>query len=208
MFEKVLPVNTARILRRIAPHLKGYYLAGGTGLALQLGHRRSADLDFFNDQPFNTDLLVSSIKPDKILMVVEGTLHCELEGMKLSFLYYAVPCLYPAIKWQNLKLADWRDIAAEKMKAIAQRGSKKDFYDLFAVIKLKISISEVCKIFKARFSSTTINYYHVLRSLAFFEEAEEEPAPDLLIKGKEWSWDSVKDFFTKKISVFEKELLV
>ncbi len=208
MFEKVLPVNASSVLKRIAPHLKGFYLAGGTGLALQLGHRRSADLDFFNNHSFNTDLLISAIKPDKVIMVVEGTVHCELETVKLSFLYYAVPRLYPAITWQNFNLADWRDIAAEKIKTIALRGSKKDFYDLFAVIKLNLSIEQVCQIFKERFPSTTINYYHVLRSLTFFEEAEGEPDPGLIMKGEEWAWDSVKDFFIKNIRIFEKELFL
>lgn len=206
MFERVLPVNASSVLKRIAPRLKGFYLAGGTGLALQLGHRRSADLDFFNNHEFNTDLLISAVKPDQVIMEVEGTVHCEMETVKLSFLYYAVPCLYPVITWKNIDLADWRDIAAEKMKTIALRGSKKDFYDLFAVIKLNLSIEQVCQIFKKRFSSAIINYYHVLRSLTFFEEAEGEPHPDLIMKEEEWTWDSVKNFFIKNIRVFETEL--
>ena len=206
MFEEVLPVSTASVLQRIASHLRDYYLAGGTGLALQLGHRKSADFDFFNDHPFNIDLLISRINPDKIIMSAEGTLHCELDGIKLSFLYYAPPRLFPAIAWRNLDLADWRDISAEKMKAIAQRGSKKDFFNLYAVIKLKLSIEQVCRIFKDRFSSSAVNYYHVLRSLTFFEEAEEEPTPVMIMKGADWEWEVIKEFFLKNIQVFEKQL--
>lgn len=206
MFEEILPVNAASVLQRIASYLKDYYLAGGTGLALQLGHRKSADFDFFNDHPFNIDFLISQIKPDKIIMSVEGTLHCASDGVKLSFLYYAQPRLFPAIAWRKLNLADWRDIAAEKMKTVAQRGSKKDFYDLYAVIKLKVSIEQVCRIFKDRFPSPTINYYHVLRSLTFFEEAEEEPAPDMIMKNGDWEWDAIKKFFLKNIQIFEKQL--
>ncbi|HEX7320729.1 MAG TPA: nucleotidyl transferase AbiEii/AbiGii toxin family protein [bacterium] len=206
MFEEVLPVNAASILQRIAPHLKDFYLAGGTGLALQLGHRKSADFDFFNDHQFNIDLLISRISPDKILMSTEGTLHCESDGIKLSFLYYNPPRLFPAITWQNINLADWRDISAEKMKAISQRGSKKDFVDLYVVIKLKSTIEQVCQTFKDRFSSSTINYYHVLRSLTFFEEAEEEPAPVMVMKGVDWEWKVIKEFFLRNIQVFEKQL--
>jgi len=206
VFEEVLPVNAASILQRIAPHLKDFYLAGGTGLALQLGHRKSADFDFFNDHQFNIDLLISRISPDKILMSTEGTLHCESDGIKLSFLYYNPPRLFPAITWQNINLADWRDISAEKMKAISQRGSKKDFVDLYVVIKLKSTIEQVCQTFKDRFSSSTINYYHVLRSLTFFEEAEEEPAPVMVMKGVDWEWKVIKEFFLRNIQVFEKQL--
>jgi hypothetical protein len=206
VFEEVLPVNAASILQRITPYLKDFYLAGGTGLALQLGHRKSADFDFFNDHPFNIDLLISRINPDKILMSTEGTLHCESDGIKLSFLYYNPPRLFPAITWQNISLADWRDISAEKMKAISLRGSKKDFVDLYVVIKLKSTIEQVCQTFKDRFSSSTINYYHVLRSLTFFEEAEEEPAPVMVMKGGDWEWKVIKEFFLRNIQVFEKQL--
>ncbi len=206
MFEEVLPVNAASILQRITPCLQDFYLAGGTGLALQLGHRKSADFDFFSDHPFNIDLLISRINPDKILMSAEGILHCESDGVKLSFLYYSQPRLFPAITWQNVNLADWRDISAEKMKAISQRGSKKDFVDLYTVIKLKSTIEQVCQTFKDRFSPSTINYYHVLRSLTFFEEAEGEPEPVMVMKGVDWEWQVIKEFFLRNIQVFEKQL--
>jgi len=208
LFEEVLPVNAPSVIKRIAPHLNGFYLAGGTGLALQLGHRRSADLDFFIDHSFNNDLLISTIKPDKVILTNEGTLHCELEGVKVSFLYYATLCIFPAIMWKKINLADWRDIAAEKIKTISQRGSKKDFYDLFAVIKLKLPIDQVCRIFRERFPTSVANYYHVLRSLTFFEEAEEEPAPDLIRKRKDWEWKIVKRFFIKNIKSFEREMFL
>ncbi|WP_460176483.1 nucleotidyl transferase AbiEii/AbiGii toxin family protein [Thermodesulfovibrio hydrogeniphilus] len=83
----------------------------------------------------------------------------------MSFLYYNHPLIYPTISWQKVRVADFKDITAEKIKAISQRGTKKDFYDLYAVLKLKLSIKEACVIFKKRFASSGINFYHVLKSL-------------------------------------------
>jgi len=110
--------------------------------------------------------------------------------VKLSFLYYSHPLIYPTISWRKVPVADFKDITAERIKAISQRCTKKDFYDLYAVLKLKLSIKEACVIFKKRFTSSGINLYYVLKSL-FFEDAEEDPKPILLVKGKDWEWRGV-----------------
>lgn len=207
MFEKVLPENALKVINQLSTNLSDFYLAGGTGLALQLGHRKSADLDFFSSKMFSTEFLLNTIQPDKTLLVREGTIHCELKKVKLSFLFYNQPLIYPVINWRGIHLADWRDIVAEKFKAISQRGTKKDFYDLYAVIQLRSSIEETCLIFKKRFGSSEINMYHVLKSMIFFEDAEDEPSPIIVMKGKEWQWDNIKKFFMTNIKEFEKYLL-
>jgi hypothetical protein len=207
MFENVLSKEAIKVVDTFSPMLGNFYLAGGTGLSLQLGHRKSEDMDFFSGELFNTEVLLSKIKPEHTLYVTEGTVHCELKGIKLSFLFYKQPLIYPTIIWHEIKIAEWRDIVAEKFKAISQRGSKKDFYDLYAVLKQKLSIEETCQIFKERFSASGLNKYHVLKSIVFFEDAEDDPAPIILMAGREWEWESVKNFFEKNISRFEKELL-
>ena len=207
MFENVLSEDAIKVIEKLFPMPGRFYLAGGTGLALQLGHRRSEDLDFFTTELFNTDVLLNKINPEHTLYVTEGTVHCEHRGIKLSFLFYKQPLLYPTIKWHSIEIADWKDIVAEKFEAISQRGSKKDFYDLYAVLKLKLSIAEACQIFKERFSASDLNMYHVLKSIVFFEDAEDEPAPIILMSGREWEWESIKGFFEQNISKFEKGLL-
>jgi len=207
MFEEVLPEKGLEVIELVAPKLKGFYLAGGTGLALQLGHRISEDFDFFSSYKFNVDLLLSDIPKDEVLYTASGTLHVTLKGIRLSFLYYEPEPVFEKLSWRGIKVADARDIAAEKMKTISQRGAKKDFIDLYAVLKKRFSIPEVCEFFKQRFSKTGINYYHVLRSLVFFEDAEREPMPLMLFSGNEWSWEVVKDFFLKNIQEFEEHLL-
>jgi len=207
MFEDVLSKEAITVVEELSPILTDFYLGGGTGLALQLNHRRSLDLDFFSGGLFNPEVLLKKVLPEKALFVREGTLHCEKGGVRLSFLFYESPLIYPPIMWRKVKVADWRDIIAEKFKAISQRGSKKDFYDLYAIVRLKTTIEDSCRIFKERFSSSGINIYHVLKSLSFFEDAEGEPDPILLVTGEEWGWERVKAFFVDHIHQFERGLV-
>ncbi len=206
MFEQVLSKKALKVIEELAPFLKDFYLAGGTGLALQLGHRKSHDLDFFSNKPFNTDAVLSNISADKILFTSLGTVHCEVRGIRVSLLYYEVPLLYPSLSWQGIRVADLRDIAAEKIKTLSQRGSKRDFIDLYAVIKARHSISDVCEFFKRRFGQSDINYYHVMKSLVFFEDAEQEPWPPILHDAEKWDWDNIKSFFVENLQLFEQDL--
>ncbi|MFH1147989.1 MAG: nucleotidyl transferase AbiEii/AbiGii toxin family protein [Pseudomonadota bacterium] len=207
MFEYVMTAEALDALDRISSRIKAFYLAGGTGLALQLGHRRSLDLDFFSSQPFNVDVILTKIEPEDVLLTAEGTVHCVKDGVKLSFLFYREPLSYPELVWRNTGVADWRDIATDKIKTVSQRGAKKDFYDIFAVLKLRLSIEELCRIFRDRFSGSGINRYHVLKSLVYFEDAESDPEPVMLLPDADWKWDRIKAFFEANIREFEKCLL-
>ena len=206
MFEEVLSKNALKTVVSLSTHIEDFYLAGGTGLALQLGHRFSDDLDFFSQNRFNVDEMISVIKPDTVFYTSKGTIHCEINGIRISLLFYSVPLMNPPLQWCNIKIANIRDIVAEKIKTLSQRGSKKDFVDVYAAIKLKYSITEVCDIFKKRFGESDINYYHVLKSLTFYEDAEEEPMPKMKEPDAMWDWEAIKSFFLSNLQLFEKDL--
>lgn len=206
MFEEILSKGTIELVESLSPQLEMFYLAGGTGLALQLGHRRSDDLDFFSDTLFNTDAVLSLASADKILFTALGTVHCEIKGIRVSFLYYDVPLLYPTLSWHGIRVADYKDIVAEKIKAISQRGSKRDFIDLYALLNMRSSVPEACVLFKSRFKESDINFYHVLKSLVFFEDADQEPSPTMLLSEEEWKWESIRAFFIDNLKLFEREL--
>ena len=206
MFEEILSKRAVRIVASVSDKIEDFYLAGGTGLALQLGHRFSEDLDFFSEKPFNVDAVIFAIQPDSVFYASKGTIHCEIDGVRISLLFYSVPLVYPPRHWHNIVIADIRDIVAEKIKTISQRGSKKDFVDLYAVIRWKYSVAEICDIFRKRFGKSDINFYHVLKSLAFFEDAEEEPMPRMKAPDKMWDWDTIKSFFLSNIQLFEEGL--
>lgn len=212
MFEKVLPLKVKDVLIRIAPFVieENFHLAGGTGLALQIGHRVSEDLDFFRNIPFNEQILLTSLK-NKVssfeeILSEKFSISIFLEEVRCSFFYYEVRLIFEPDEFHGIKIAKWQDILAEKFKTVSQRGSKKDFYDIFATIKLKnLSIEEAAAYLHKRFGSS-INKYHVLRSLTYFEDADEDPDPIYWGEAK-YNWDEVKAFFVKNVKAFERALL-
>jgi hypothetical protein len=213
MFEDALPDKVKAVLDTVAPIItaQNFYLAGGTGLALQIGHRISEDLDFFRESVFDASslfrLLRDSTTSFKDILLESHTLSAEAEGVRCSFIHYDVRLVLEPVTYKGMRVAEWRDIVAEKFKTIAQRGSKKDFYDVFAAIRLgSLTIGEAVGIFRKRFENTGLNLYHVLRSLTFFEDAEAEPDPALTGRAR-FSWQDVKSFFEKNIKEFEKHFM-
>lgn len=207
MFTEVLPPETLKAVRCIAPKIPGFYLAGGTGLALQIGHRLSNDLDFFTPNDMVPEHLIDAIHPTRILLVQKGTLHCEWNRVKLSFFQYGPPLLRPPIPWEGTTLAHTDDLAAEKLKAIAQRGAKKDFFDLYALFKMGYDIETICRLFWKRFSNYGANAYHVIKSLIFFEDAEQEPDPVVKWSDPDFTWQEVKHHFVTHLDAFERHLV-
>ena len=140
-----------RVLEKIAanPVFSSFYLAGGTALAIQLGHRESIDLDWFSREDFSNSRVKESLSKLGQLEVnseEEGTLHGVLDGVKISFLRYPYENLFPLISFERTYLADERDIAAMKIDAVSSRGSKKDFIDMYFLLQ-KYSVSEIFDFF-------------------------------------------------------------
>ncbi|MFC1613315.1 nucleotidyl transferase AbiEii/AbiGii toxin family protein [Patescibacteria group bacterium] len=201
MREQVINKKTKSILESLAQSgiIKDYYLAGGTALALQYGHRKSIDLDFFNQKSFNTvELRRNLTKIGKLIIVSEekNTLNLNLANVKLSFFGYPYKIIFPFIKWNGIKLADPRDIACMKLDAVSSRGCKKDFFDLYFILK-KYSLEELLEIFDKKYKGIKYNKIHILKSLTYFFDAENEPMPVML---ENVSWRKVKDYFEKLIT--------
>jgi len=177
--------------------LEGAYLAGGTGLALHLGHRRSVDLDLFFTQPFDEDAILQRLQGMTDLTIVARatqTLHLTVEGVKVSFLGYAYPLLFPPSPFRSAPIADPRDIACMKITAIASRGTRRDFVDLYAACKL-VSLPELLMLFDRKYAGTPYNRLHVLKSLTWFGDAEKDPMPHMLVPIE---WSDVRRFFERE----------
>jgi hypothetical protein len=197
---EVISQDIVRTLRDLQHRslVEGFYLAGGTGLALQLGHRRSVDLDFFSETLFNEELLIQKLADTESLSVLSkanSTLHAGVGKVKVSFLGYPYPVLFPFLFFLGIPLVDRRDIACMKISAISSRGTRRDFIDLYVVSK-EHGLASLLDLFKKKYSRANYSGIHVLKSLTFFEEAERDPAPDLLV---DISWDDVKDFFITQV---------
>ena len=163
-------------------------LAGGTALALQLGHRYSEDLDFSRTGSIDVDDLLARlarVSDAHVLSRSGETLHVLLAGLRISFLKTEVAMLFPPSGYRGLMVADPRDIAVMKVIAIGGRGSRKDFIDLYCLLKGGLNLPEILSLIDRRFDHIDYNAYHLQKSLVWFEDAEAEPMPDM-IRSIEW----------------------
>ncbi len=199
MFTKALLPNTIRALK-LASRLtiiKKSYLAGGTALALHLGHRLSEDLDFFTNQDLDENIMVSDLKklPE---FTPEGTAWRTVWGKigdtKFSLFYYQYPLIKKLINFEGLQILDKADIAAMKIHAIEDRGTKRDFIDLFFLAK-EFTFEQMIKFYDQKYGALNEHLYIILRSLDYFADAEIDSLPRMIIPV---SWEEVKDFFQKQ----------
>ncbi|GAH63607.1 unnamed protein product, partial [marine sediment metagenome] len=162
-------------------------------------HRVSLDLDFFTKEDINTKTLIQKIKTLGKFSTereTENTLIGIFNGARVSFLRYDYPLLFDLRQIKGIKIADLRDIGCMKIDAISSRGMKRDFIDLFFICKELISLKNILSLFKRKYKSVNYNMMHILKSLAYFEDAENNPMPRMIIPA---SWQEVKSFFKEEI---------
>lgn len=204
MHPKVLSARAWRAVRKLtaSEQFKGWTVAGGTGLALQIGHRYSDDLGLFRPEEFDPERLLKHLSKFGSLLVQNrdrSTLHAVFEGLRLSFLQVDPPLLFPGIRYRGLSIADPRDIAVMKLVAIGGRGSKKDFIDLYFCLKGIGNLDTFFSMLQRRFSRIDYNEYHLLKSLVYFEDADNEPLPRLI---RPLSWEEIKTEIVSEVRRF------
>lgn len=192
MYKETLYAKTEQVLENIEENsiLRKFYLAGGTALALQLGHRKSIDLDWFaEDYPKHEQIKQAFPNYAPIIMhESHGTIDMVINDVKISFLEYKYPLLEPLIKFEGIEMASIIDIACMKISAISSRGSKKDFVDLYCVMQTT-PLSQILEYFHQKFEKVSYQENHILKSLVYFEDAEEDPEPEYLA---DIAWKGVK----------------
>jgi len=201
MFTKTLYRNTEEILDRLS-RVKlppKTYLSGGTGLALQLGHRVSIDLDFFTPSKFIPKQIASRLKSSVSLNVgqaIQGTIIGNIGQIRFSLFRYDYPLLFPCKHFLKIKVSDIKDIAAMKIAAITGRGTKRDFIDLYFLCQ-KINLKRILALYRRKYAITVKNgLIHIQKSLVYFNDAEVDPIPKMLIP---ITWEKVKRYFEKEV---------
>jgi hypothetical protein len=181
LFIDVLSEKQKEILPKLVNALAGtdMYLAGGTALALQVGHRPSIDFDWFGNRIGDSENLFHKLRiadlDFTILTDTFETVYIEIETVQVSFIGYNYPILNPFCQWKEytIQMASLDDIACMKLSAVTNRGSRKDFIDLHYLITHCRSLGEYLQLFQEKFKQQDIG--HVVRSLAYFEDADQEP---------------------------------
>ena len=209
MFTKAILPDTLRALKLVSKIdiIKQSYLAGGTALALHLGHRISEDLDFFTQAELDEKILLNELKrlPE---FVEEGTAWRTVWGKvgktKFSLFYYEYPLIKKTINFEGIQILAKEDIAAMKIHAIEDRGTKRDFFDLFFLSK-EFSLEQMLKFYDQKYHKLSENYYHITRSLGYFIDAEMDTDPKMFIKT---SWQEIREFFKSQSIKLAKSNLI
>jgi hypothetical protein len=179
--------------------LRGFYLAGGTACAIQLHHRISVDLDFFQEAQFQADALAQQLSLEGIVLAAEevspGTVKGTLMETSVSFFHYPYPLLDNPSVWEGIKVASLLDLGLMKITAIASRGAKKDFVDLYYILQ-HVAPQYLFSRFSEKYPIGRLDPYHYMRSLTYFADAETEPDPRMLMP---WSWAETKEYFNQVI---------
>jgi hypothetical protein len=202
MFYNILDKKRLTVLPLLKNFKADFYLAGGTGLALQLGHRDSIDFDFFSARDIDTVKLFSAIKQVfkgyKIIKVQEerNTLTVFIdENIKLSFFTYPYKLLKKPLNEPNFRIAAILDIAIMKLAAIVSRATNKDYIDLYFILQ-KISLKNILAVFNKKLPELDINL--VLKSLVYFKDVAKEPIK--FRNNCNIDFLTVKEFFKREIS--------
>ncbi|HEX9817340.1 MAG TPA: nucleotidyl transferase AbiEii/AbiGii toxin family protein [Patescibacteria group bacterium] len=211
MFTDKIPSWTQQLMGLLAPLLSpDSYLAGGTALALHLNHRSSYDLDIYTPRKFDEQLILQKFEteiPDfQLVSVGEQTIIGGSRDTEISLFFYQYPLLESTETFAGMQITALADLACMKLEAIASRGLKRDFFDLYTICQLDDwSLKKVIDLTEKKFKRQGSNLPHLLKSLVYFEDAETKPERAKIIDEE---WQAVKEFFIRETPLILKDSLV
>ncbi len=187
---------------------QGFYLAGGTGLALQLGHRDSIDFDFFSERPFDAELLAKELdtlfvgRTVTVTQLENNTLSCVVgDNVQLSFMTYAYPLIEPLVCTDHFPLASIQDIGCMKLSAITSRSVEKDYVDLYQILQ-SIDLSTLLSLSYKKHPA--LDEALILKSLVYFDDVLREPI--LYKEGHQVTFERIKEFLTETVRNYIAEV--
>ena len=173
-----------------------FNLVGGTSLALQIGHRNSIDIDLFGNQPIDFELFIAILKKigkTEIFKSSKNILITQINEIKVDFVNYTYPLLEKPFEIDGIRMLSKKDIAAMKLNAIAGRGSKKDFIDLYFLLN-EFSLREMMDFYCSKYLDGS--EFMVYKSLSYFEEANLQPEPKMV---KDFNWEICKQKIIEEV---------
>lgn len=166
--------------------LRDFYLAGGTALALQIGHRISTDLDWFSTERRllapereNVRHVLSPSGQFEVISEQDGMLLTRLFGTEVSFIHQHHPLLEPTVEYRGVRLASPTDIGLMKLAAINSRGTRRDFVDIYCLRQV-IALDRLLELAAVKYADRPSFLPVAIRALAYFADAERQPMPRLL----------------------------
>lgn len=176
-----------------------FYLAGGSAVAWHLRHRISRDIDLFSatgteDLGALRERIAVAVPGAEVVSTTEVSLRLRLEGAPVDLVRYRYPLLEPpSVGPRGFSVAGLRDLAAMKLGAVAGRGLRRDFWDLYAILGRSLSIGDAAFAYVDRFGLAQPDLYHLALSLTYFADAERDT---VFPAGMDASlWNAIKKFF-------------
>ena len=172
------------------PYFDDLLLVGGTSLALQIGHRESVDVDLFGKIHFEYNEISESLAELGDVTILQQSKNINIftiDNVKVDFVNYRYPWINNSRIEHNIRLASLEDIAAMKLNAIAGRGTKKDFIDLYFLLQ-KFSMEEMFGFYSKKFDDG--NIFLVQKSLTYFDDAEKNNMPKMHV---DVDWSEIKE---------------
>ncbi len=203
LYTGILDKKRQELLPLFGAFKEKFYLAGGTALALILGHRDSIDFDFFSQEEFSTEELYIKLqnifkeRSIKKIQEEENTLTILVDGVKISFFSYPYKILDEFTDTKYLRIASLKDIGCMKLSAITSRSTMKDYVDLYYVLKQK-TLYELLAGCSEKFPQ--LDKMLILKSLVYFDDIETIPLK--FVKGKEINSDDIKEYFEKQVKEY------
>ena len=197
--------STLELLKKLMTfkEFAGIRLVGGTALALQIGHRRSIDLDFFGNIDFKNLYTADTFKDFNKVVILKTSKNINIfsiDNVKVDFVNYTYPWLQDEVLVEGIRLAGIQDIAAMKLAAVTGRGSRKDFIDIYFLLQ-KYNLRQLMDFYNKKYYDGS--EYMVLKSLTYFEDAEEDHQVKMIHK---ISWGRIKKFILDAVNIYNKEL--
>lgn len=195
--ETVVP-ELMELLKKIMSEniFSDFNLVGGTALALQIGHRNSVDIDLFGNVEIKPELFVEKLSEYgevKVAQSIKNILITKINDIKVDFVHYNYPLLSEKLVIENIRMLSIKDIAAMKLNAIAGRGSKKDFIDLYFLLN-EFSIKEMVSFYENKYHDGSV--FMVQKSLTYFEDADTQLQPQMFL---DFNWETCKQKILEEV---------
>ncbi|PIZ47462.1 hypothetical protein COY29_05170 [Candidatus Woesebacteria bacterium CG_4_10_14_0_2_um_filter_39_14] len=202
----VLNQNQKKVLSKLSFLTRdGFYLAGGTSLAIQIGHRTSFDFDFYTPNHFDQNTLFDKfleIFGDEAIKtsLAKNTLFCTLKTVDCSFFTYPYKLLKKPVLKRGMAVVSLEDIAAMKLLAVNRRPAKRDYVDVYYLLE-KFSLGEMIDFAKEKFPN--FNFYYLLRALSYFEDIKDDERRKIQMTDKNFSWEAAKNKLSEEANKYQ-----
>jgi hypothetical protein len=208
MHAEILDAEKRRViaLQGAVIHAQSFFLAGGTGLGLRLGHRLSRDIDWFTPQPFEATeiaklLAALSEKPTEVHVQGSHTLRAYYGQLETSFIRYTQVAASPevvTVHGLRIPVADVETLAVMKAAALHDRGAKRDFVDIHALCNMPgWSVERFITLATTRLPLQPVQ---MKLAMTYFADAERDAMP----RGCTVSWSSVKSELQRGVQAWER----